>query len=102
MAAGVLAEQSESAAGSIPWWQVVSWASGASAAVETISVVQHLRSPAGLPGYYTNTKFWIARAFVIGCAGGLAVAFHAPDPLLAIHVGAATPGILSLMSPPDH
>jgi hypothetical protein len=47
-----------------------------------------------LPVRYKRVPFYIVRLFLAAVAGGLAVAYGIQNPLLAVHVGAATPLIL--------
>lgn len=51
-----------------------------------------------LPLRYATPAFWIARLLLTLTAGGLAVAYDIKTPVLALHVGAATPLIVQALA----
>lgn len=51
-----------------------------------------------LPDRYWKTVFWVIRLLLAVIGGGLAVAYEIDKPLLAAHIGAATPIIIKAFS----
>ena len=52
------------------------------------------RAPNRLPARYFLWKFYFAKALLAFVGGGVALAYHIQSPLLAFHIGAATPFIV--------
>jgi len=75
------------------------WGVGGSAAVEVVSIYQHLLSEQELPPRYSQVTFWVVRIFLALIGGGLAVAYNIGDkPLLAVNIGASTPLIIKSLA----
>jgi hypothetical protein len=71
-----------------------------SSAVEIILILQAMGPRGAIPGKYKTKLFWIVRIFLAFLAGGIATAYFSPHlPLfLYVHLGAATPAILTRVS----
>jgi len=72
---------------------------GWSFALEVVAILNAMRSQgaSGLPSYYKNWAFWVARVALGGIAGALAIAEGASNPLVAINIGASAPAIVELL-----
>ena len=79
--------------------EAFAWGFLGSVAVEIITIFNALRAtPNGLPARYRSVVFWIVRALVAFLAGGLALAYGIPTPILAMNVGAATPLLIQALA----
>ena len=58
----------------------------------------HQRAPNKLPMRYLLLRFYFARALLALVGGGVALAYQIQSPLLALHIGAATPLIVVAFS----
>jgi hypothetical protein len=60
------------------------------------------RNSQKLPGRYRSRGFWIVRVLLALGSGGIAYAYFTPGlyNLVYVHVGAATPAIITQMSSP--
>lgn len=74
------------------------WGFMGSAAVEIVQIYFLLGASRKLPLRYSKPTYWIARLLLALTAGGLAVAYDIKTPVLAIHVGAATPLIVRALA----
>lgn len=74
------------------------WGFVGSLSVEIVRIHFLLGTSRRLPLRYTKPAFWIARLFLTLTAGGLAVAYDIKTPVLALHVGAATPLIVQALA----
>jgi hypothetical protein len=63
-------------------------------AVEILTIYNCYSEKTHLPLRYKKVGFWVTRCFISIVAGGLAVAYNIKVPILAIHIGAATPIII--------
>jgi hypothetical protein len=73
------------------------WGFMGSLAVEIVKIHYLLGTSRKLPLRYTRPIYWIARLLLALTAGGLAVAYDIKTPVLALHVGAATPLIVQAL-----
>ena len=73
---------------------------GGSLAVEIVFVLQAMGPRGALPGKYKTRLFWAVRTILALLSGGIATAYYSPQlPLfLYVHMGAATPAILTRVS----
>lgn len=71
-----------------------------SLAVELVLALQMMGPRGGIPPKYRTWTFWILRVLLTLCSGGIATAYFAPQlpALLYVHIGAATPVILTRAS----
>jgi hypothetical protein len=74
------------------------WGFFGSLAVEIVQVHTLLGTSRKLPVRYSNPSYWIARLLLALTAGSLAVAYDIKTPVLALHVGAATPLIVQALA----
>lgn len=74
------------------------WGFLGSLAVEIVQIHCLLDASRKLPLRYTRPIYWIARLLLALTAGGLAVAYDIKTPVLALHVGAATPLIVQALA----
>jgi len=74
------------------------WGFMGSLAVEIVQIHCLLDTSRKLPLRYTKPIYWIARLLLALTAGGLAVAYDIDTPVLALHVGAATPLIVQALA----
>lgn len=74
------------------------WGFVGSLAVEIVKIHLLLGASRRLPLRYLKPVFWIARLLLAVTAGGLAVAYGIETPVLALHVGAATPLIVQALA----
>lgn len=74
------------------------WGFVGSLAVEIVKIHLLLGASRRLPLRYLKPVFWIARVLLALTAGGLAVAYDIETPVLALHVGAATPLIVQALA----
>ena len=74
------------------------WGFVGSLAVEIVQIHCLLDTSRKLPLRYTKPIYWIARLLLAVTAGGLAVAYDIKTPVLALHVGAATPLIVQALA----
>jgi hypothetical protein len=74
------------------------WGAFGSLAVELITILTLLKSPAALPAYYSTLSFWVVRILVMLLAGGVAVANDVRTAALAIQIGACTPLIIQALT----
>ena len=74
------------------------WGFLGSLAVEIVQIHGLLGASRKLPSRYSRPLYWIARLLLALTAGSLAVAYDIETPVLALHVGAATPLIVQALS----
>jgi hypothetical protein len=74
------------------------WGFLGSLAVEIVQIHCLLDTSRKLPLRYSRPIYWIARLLLALTAGGLAVAYDIETPVLALHVGAATPLIVQALA----
>jgi hypothetical protein len=74
------------------------WGFLGSLAVEVVQIHCLLDTSRKLPLRYSKPIYWIARLLLALTAGGLAVAYDIKTPVLALHVGAATPLIVQALA----
>ena len=74
------------------------WGFLGSLAVEIVQIHCLLGASRRLPSRYSKPIYWIARLLLALTAGGLAVAYDIKTPVLALHVGAATPLIVQALA----
>lgn len=74
------------------------WGFLGSLAVEIVRIHFLLGASRKLPLRYSNPGYWIARLLLALTAGSLAVAYDIKTPVLALHVGAATPLIVQALA----
>lgn len=74
------------------------WGLVGSLAVEIVKIHFVLGESRRLPLRYRKPGFWIARLLLALTAGSLAVAYDIETPVLALHVGAATPLIVQALA----
>lgn len=72
------------------------WGFTGSLATETPSLSRALRAGRALPKRFRRVSYWLARLAIAVVAGLVTVAAQVQSPLLAMHVGAATPLLLDL------
>jgi hypothetical protein len=70
------------------------WGFLGSAAVEVLLLHGYYKKGPELPKRYRSRGFWLTRILLAILAGGLAIAYAAQTPILAFHLGAATPLIV--------
>lgn len=73
---------------------------GGSLAVEIVLILQAMGPRGAVPGKYKTKLFWSVRGALALLSGGIATAYYSPQlPLfLYVHMGAATPAILTRVS----
>ncbi len=74
------------------------WGFLGSLAVEIVQIHCLLGTSRKLPVRYSTSIYWIARLLLALTAGSLAVAYDIKTPVLALHVGAATPLIVQALA----
>jgi hypothetical protein len=74
------------------------WGFLGSLTVEIVKIHGYLSASGNLPLRYRRPMFWVARLLLATTAGGLAVAYDIKTPVLALHVGAATPLIVRALA----
>ena len=74
------------------------WGFMGSLSVEIVQIHGLLGTSRKLPRRYNRPVYWIARVLLAMTAGGLAVAYDIKTPVLALHVGAATPLIVQALA----
>jgi hypothetical protein len=74
------------------------WGFLGSLAVEIVQIHVLLGTSRKLPVRYSKPSYWIARLLLALTAGSLAVAYDIKTPVLALHVGAATPLIVQALA----
>jgi hypothetical protein len=74
------------------------WGFVGSLSVEIVKIHFVLGESRRLPPRYSKPSYWIARLLLALTAGGLAVAYDIKTPVLALHVGAATPLIVQALA----
>jgi hypothetical protein len=74
------------------------WGFLGSLAVEIVHIHVLLGTSRKLPLRYSKPIYWIARLLLALTAGSLAVAYDIKTPVLALHVGAATPLIVQALA----
>jgi hypothetical protein len=78
--------------------QQFAWGFVGSLAVEVVQIHCLLGRSRKLPLRYSKPVYWISRLLLAMTAGGLAVAYDIKTPVLALHVGAATPLIVQALA----
>ncbi len=84
-----------------PHWQIFVWGFFGSAAVEIAAIIRRLESPGRLPVRYKKRWYWLVRTLYGFVSGMLAVAYGIDNAIVAIHIGIATPLILSQLAKRD-
>ena len=74
------------------------WGFMGSLAVEIVQIHCLLGASRKLPLRYTKPIYWLTRLLLALTAGSLAVAYDTKTPVLALHVGAATPLIVQALA----
>jgi hypothetical protein len=74
------------------------WGCVGSLAVEIVKIHWLYGTARRLPARYGSPVFWIARSLLALTGGGLAVAYRIETPVLALHLGAATPLIIQALA----
>ena len=74
------------------------WGFLGSLTVEIVRIHGYLSASGKLPLRYRRPMFWVARLLLAVTAGSLAVAYDIKTPVLALHVGAATPLIVRALA----
>lgn len=74
------------------------WGFLGSLTAEVVRIHGYLSTSGRLPLRYRRPLFWGARLLLALTAGGLAVAYDIETPVLALHVGAATPLIVQALA----
>ena len=74
------------------------WGLVGSLAVEVVKIHWLYGAVRRLPVRYSDPVFWIARSLLAFTGGGLAVAYRIETPVLALHLGAATPLIVQALA----
>lgn len=69
-----------------------------SSIIEAIVILRYYQRLGRLPLYYRKVGFWVVRIVIALAAGILAVLYDPENPLLAVHIGASTPLIVSTMA----
>ena len=84
------------------WYLAFMFAFCGSAAVEIILILQVMGPRGAIPGKYKTWLFWSLRATLAVISGVFAIAYYASSPqlplFLYVHLGAATPAILTRIS----
>ena len=74
------------------------WGLVGSLAVEIVKIHWLYGTARRLPLRYRDPVYWIARTLLALTGGGLAVAYRIETPVLALHLGAATPLIVRALA----
>ncbi len=74
------------------------WAAAGNVAVELIRVLNYFEKRGSPPKRYRNKWFWVARLLMVPVSVGLAHAFEASNPVVALYIGAAAPAIMKELS----
>ncbi len=74
------------------------WGFVGSLSVEIVQIHSLFDTSQKLPHRYSKPIYWIARLLLALTAGSLAVAYDIKTPVLALHVGAATPLIVQALA----
>jgi hypothetical protein len=74
------------------------WGFVGSLSVEIVKIHCLFGASLKLPHRYSKPIYWIARLLLAVTAGSLAVAYDIKAPVLALHVGAATPLIVQALA----
>lgn len=74
------------------------WGFVGSLAVEIVKIHWLYGMARRLPARYSDPVFWIARSLLAFTGGGLAMAYRIETPVLALHLGAATPLIVQALA----
>jgi hypothetical protein len=74
------------------------WGFVGSLTVEVVRIHGYLSTAGRLPLRYRRPMFWVVRLLLAMTAGGLAIAYGIETPVLALHVGAATPLIVQALA----
>jgi hypothetical protein len=71
-----------------------------SIAVEVVLILKVMGPRGAVPGKYKTAFFWIVRVILALLSGWIATAYYAPQlpAILYVHMGAATPAILTRVS----
>lgn len=65
--------------------------------VEALTILRYYQKPGGFPKRYSKRGFWAVRTVIAISGGVLAMLYDPTNLLLAAHVGASTPLIISTM-----
>ncbi len=65
--------------------------------VEALKILRYYQKPDGFPKRYSKIGFWVVRTFIALAGGIFAMLYDPANLLLAVHVGASTPLIISTM-----
>lgn len=84
-------------------YEMFLWGLLGSVAVEVLRAVRVYEDGKRVPARYSRKGFWIARVMLAMIGGAVTVAYNINSPILAFHIGAATPSILESLSknPPN-
>jgi hypothetical protein len=74
------------------------WGLVGSLAVEIVKIHWLYGMARRMPVRYRDPVFWVARCLLALTGGGLAVAYRIETPVLALHLGAATPLIIQALA----
>jgi hypothetical protein len=74
------------------------WGFFGSMAVEVVLLCGYYRRGVALPLRYRRPGFWLTRFLLAFLAGGLVVAYGISTPVLALHLGAATPLVIQALA----
>lgn len=66
--------------------------------VEALAILRYYQRPGGFPKRYEKKGFWVVRTVIAIAGGVLAVLYGPANLLLAAHVGASAPLIISTMA----
>jgi hypothetical protein len=69
-----------------------------SLSVELVNIYRMYDNEKALPVRYKKLGFWIVRILLSLVGGGLVLAYNITIPILAIHIGAATPLIIQQLA----
>ncbi len=74
------------------------WGFFGSVAVEVVTIYFYFNKGRALPKRYSKFSFWLIRILLASTAGGLVIAYDIQEPMLAFHLGTATPLIIQSLA----
>src|SRR5262245_17500923 len=74
------------------------WAFLGTLATQFVQITGAYERGRSLPARFRKTGFWIAQGVVAAVGGALAIAYGVVNPVLALHIGAATPLIVQTLA----
>jgi divalent metal cation (Fe/Co/Zn/Cd) transporter len=74
------------------------WGVVGSIAVEVVTLHSYYLRGQAPPARYHRFGFWVIRALLALVAGGLVICYGIESPILALHLGAATPLIVQSLA----